>query len=381
VQVLILKGAVITLSLFIFANNVSAANSGANKNNAKKKAHDTEKTLNHSDNIWDRVRLGMKMPWSTLATQTPVKPVPTLEKNNLNDSSTPKRVTSNTQEETAPENNKPPEQLVAAKYINPPYTAVAPVNNYTELGYRIRFGTDRKPQDSESTESAPDSQLAKVKEEQVVSHNKAKEEKNPKKSVIDERIGKYIAMFSQNPVYLYQVTERARPYLYSIVEELSKKQLPLELALLPIVESAYQPTIQSPKGAAGLWQFMPATGNDYGLKQSEQFDDRLDTLASTRAAVRFLSDLKNHFKGDWLLALAAYNCGQGAVDNAISRNLKEGMSTDFWSLRLPKETQEYVPRLLALSNIFANPENYGIKFAPIKNEPYLIKAKTGNNQA
>jgi soluble lytic murein transglycosylase-like protein len=139
------------------------------------------------------------------------------------------------------------------------------------------------------------------------------------------------------------------------------------------VESAYQPTALSNKDAAGIWQFIPSTGREYGLQQSADYDARLDITASTRAAIRFLSGLKDHFKGDWLLALAAYNCGQGAVDEAISRNQSEGLATDFWSLPLPAETQDYVPRLLALSSIFANPGSYGLKLRPVKNEPYFIK--------
>ena len=155
-----------------------------------------------------------------------------------------------------------------------------------------------------------------------------------------ERVNKQITWYAQRPDYLRQVAERARPYIYHIVEKLSKNKLPLELALLPIVESAYQPTALSPKSAAGLWQFIPGTGNDFELKQSDSYDERLDVTASTQAAIRFLSRLKQHFNGDWLLALAAYNCGQGAVDAAISRNAAEGLPTDFWSLPLPEETRE-----------------------------------------
>jgi len=147
----------------------------------------------------------------------------------------------------------------------------------------------------------------------------------------------------------------------------------LDLALLPIVESAYQPTAVSPKNAAGIWQFIPSTGEEYGLEQNDDYDARLDITASTQAAIRFLSGLNGHFKGDWLLSLAAYNCGQGTVDAAISRNQAEGLDTDFWSLDLPAETMEYVPRLLALSSIFADPDSYGLKLRPIKNEPYFIK--------
>ena len=190
-----------------------------------------------------------------------------------------------------------------------------------------------------------------------------------------DRVNKHIVWYTQHHDYLRQVAERAHPYLYHIVESLSKNKLPHELALLPIVESAYQPTAQSPKSAAGLWQFIPSTGHDFDLHQSEHYDARLDIAASTHAAVRYLSYLSQHFNGDWLLALAAYNCGLGAVDNAISRNTAEGLDTDFWSLRLPEETQEYVPRFLALSSIFANPSAHGLKLAPVRNEPYFVKVK------
>jgi soluble lytic murein transglycosylase-like protein len=190
-----------------------------------------------------------------------------------------------------------------------------------------------------------------------------------------ERINKHIVWYTQHRDYLQLVAERARPYLYHIVESLSKHKLPHDLALLPIVESAFQPTALSPKSAAGLWQFIPSTGHDFDLHQTKQYDARLDIVASTQAASRYLSFLKQHYHGDWLLALAAYNCGLGAVDDAISRNMAEGLGTDYWSLRLPEETQEYVPRFLALSSIFANPAAHGLKLAPVRNEPYFVKVE------
>ncbi|MDD1614291.1 MAG: transglycosylase SLT domain-containing protein, partial [Methylococcaceae bacterium] len=196
-----------------------------------------------------------------------------------------------------------------------------------------------------------------------------------KETIKYERVNKHIVWFSQHRDYLHQVTERARPYLYHIVESLSNHKLPYELALLPIVESAYQPTALSPKSAAGLWQFIPSTGHDFDLHQSEQYDARLDIASSTQAAMRYMSFLNQHFKGDWLLALAAYNCGLGTVDNAINRNIADGLDTDYWSLRLPEETQEYVPRFLALSSIFANPGAHGLKLAQVRNEPYFVKVK------
>ena len=190
-----------------------------------------------------------------------------------------------------------------------------------------------------------------------------------------ERVNKHIVWYTQHRAYLHQVAERARPYLYHIVDSLSKHKLPHELALLPIVESAYQPTALSPKSAAGLWQFIPSTAHDFDLHQSDHYDARLDIAASTQAAIRYLSFLKQHFNGDWLLALAAYNCGLGVVDDAINRNIAKGLNTDYWSLRLPEETQEYVPRFLALSSIFANPAAHGLKLAPVRNEPYFVKVK------
>ena len=198
---------------------------------------------------------------------------------------------------------------------------------------------------------------------------------NTSQAIKYERVNKHVIWYSQHRDYLRQVAERARPYLYHIVDTLSKHKLPHELALLPIVESAYQPTAQSPKSAAGLWQFIPSTGLDFNLQQNDQYDARLDITASTQAATRYLSFLNQHFKGDWLLALAAYNCGLGTVDAAINRNVAEGLGTDYWSLRLPEETQEYVPRFLALSSIFANPDAHGLKLAPVRNEPYFVKVK------
>ena len=194
-------------------------------------------------------------------------------------------------------------------------------------------------------------------------------------TIKSDRINKHIAWYTQHSDYLHQVTERARPYLYHIVESLNQHKLPYELALLPIIESAYQPTALSPKSAAGLWQFIPSTGQDFDLYQTESYDSRLDITTSTQAAMRYLAFLNQHFNGDWLLSLAAYNCGLGTVDNAIIRNKEEGIETDYWSLRLPEETQEYVPRFLALSNIFANPDAHGLKLSSVRNEPYFVKIK------
>lgn len=188
-----------------------------------------------------------------------------------------------------------------------------------------------------------------------------------------ERVQEYVKRYQQYAGFLTQVTERARPYLYHIVERLHQSKMPMELALLPIVESAYQPKAQSPKSAAGLWQFIPTTGQDFNLDQNELYDARLDVVASTDAAIRYLSFLKQHYNGDWLLALAAYNCGLNTVDEAINRNISSGKPGNYWSLELPEETQAYVPRLLALAKIFSTPEQFSVKLAKIPNQPYFAK--------
>jgi soluble lytic murein transglycosylase-like protein len=196
--------------------------------------------------------------------------------------------------------------------------------------------------------------------------------KNAKLLANIDRVNKFIDWYAQRREYLQGVTQRAGPYLYHIAEALKQHQLPLDLALLPIVESAYQPTAKSPASAAGLWQFMPATGEDYHLQQTADYDERLDITESTEAALRYLGYLKQHYKGDWLLALAAYNCGIGRVDAAINRNIADGLDTDFWSLSLPNETQDYVPRFLALAAMFENPSNYHLQVAAVRDEPHFI---------
>jgi membrane-bound lytic murein transglycosylase D len=176
---------------------------------------------------------------------------------------------------------------------------------------------------------------------------------------------------SLKQAYFNVIVDRARPYLHHIVEEVERRDMPLEIALLPIVESAYQATADSPKGAAGIWQFIPGTGKRFGLKQNAWYDGRRDVMASTEAALDYLDTLYERFDGDWLLAIAAYNCGEGAVENAIERNRRLGLSTDFWSLDLPAETQEYIPKLLAISSIIADPSEYQLTLDPIPNRPYL----------
>lgn len=230
---------------------------------------------------------------------------------------------------------------------------------------------------SASQIDAPQSTSALDTEMQLLAAKQREQEslRSAKLNANKERVDYYINWYAQRPNYLYEVGLRAKPYLYHIVDSLNKHHLPLDLALLPIVESAYQPTALSPASAAGLWQFIPSTGADYNLKQDTHYDDRLDITASTQAAVSYLAFLNQRFKGDWLLALAAYNCGIGRVEDAISSNRTQGLDTDYWSLSLPEETQAYVPRLLALAKIFSNPTAHNIKLVPVKDEPYFITVK------
>ncbi|AYC32848.1 LysM peptidoglycan-binding domain-containing protein [Pseudomonas cavernae] len=185
------------------------------------------------------------------------------------------------------------------------------------------------------------------------------------------RIERQRLWFASKPSYLESVSGRGSLYIHYVVERLEERNMPLELALLPVIESSYNPLAYSRSNAAGLWQFIPATGRHYNLQQTSWYDGRRDITASTNAAMNYLSRLHEMFNGDWLLALAAYNAGEGTVSRAIERNQKLGLPTDYWNLPLPQETQEYVPKLLALSQLVVAPEAYGINLEPIANEPYF----------
>ncbi len=187
-----------------------------------------------------------------------------------------------------------------------------------------------------------------------------------------------LGWYSRNQDYLDRVAERAKPYIYYIVTELQKRDMPLDLALLPIVESAYHPFAYSPSRASGIWQFIPATGKRYGLKQNWWYDGRRDIVAATGAALDYLQKLHKEFNGDWLLALAAYNSGERKVAREIKRNKRAGKKTDFWSLRLPRETRGYVPSLLAVAELVANSDKYGIQWQAIANEPYFAQVNIGS---
>ena len=185
------------------------------------------------------------------------------------------------------------------------------------------------------------------------------------------RIDSELRWYASNQEYLDRVADRAEPYLHHIVNELERRHMPAELALLPIVESAFQPFAYSPGRAAGIWQFIPSTGRIFDLDQNWWYDGRRDILASTEAALDYLQKLQGYFNGDWLLALAAYNSGAGTVLKAIKRNRKRGKPTNFWSLKLPAETKTYVPRLLALRDLVADPKSAGIVLQPIPDQRYF----------
>ncbi len=193
----------------------------------------------------------------------------------------------------------------------------------------------------------------------------------------DPRIDAQLAYYVRHPNYLNRVATRAEPYLYHIVEELERRNMPLELALLPIVESAFDPYAYSHGRAAGLWQFIPGTGRMYGLNQDWWHDERRDVKASTRAALDFLTDLARDFEGDWLLALAGYNAGPGNVRRALRRNEGSGQPLDFFSLPLPGETRAYVPKLLALKRLVNDPEAFDLELLSIANEPHFEVVPVG----
>src|SRR5512139_69505 len=167
------------------------------------------------------------------------------------------------------------------------------------------------------------------------------------------------------------MAQRSRKYIFHIVEEIERRGMPTELALLAFVESAFQPEAISTAKAAGLWQFIPSTGKDYDLAQNMWHDERRDVIESTRAALDYLQKLYEMF-GDWHLALAAYNWGEGAVSRAIEKNRRAGKPVGYTSLKMPLETQHYVPKLQAVKNIVAEPEKFGIELPPVPNSPYFV---------
>jgi membrane-bound lytic murein transglycosylase D len=194
--------------------------------------------------------------------------------------------------------------------------------------------------------------------------------------VQEPAIDQQLAWLEHNPDYLERVFQRGQRYMYHIITEVEARGMPTEFALLPVVESAYEPFAYSQSRAAGLWQFIPATGVRFGLRQNWWYDGRRDVIESTRAALDYLQELHDEFNGDWLLAIAAYNVGEQWVERQVAANTAAGRPTDFWHLNLPAETRAYVPKLLALKRLMAEPERYGLAFAPIPNQPYFAVIDT-----
>lgn len=198
--------------------------------------------------------------------------------------------------------------------------------------------------------------------------------KNLESPLVDDRTQWYASRLS----YVHRMVSRSGRYLFHIVEELERRHMPTELALLPFIESAFNPQAYSSAKAAGMWQFIPGTGRDFNLKQNIFHDERRDVLASTRAALDYLQKLHNQF-GDWHLALAAYNWGEGAVARAIGRNQRAGLPTDYLSLKMPNETRYYVPKLQAIKNLIAAPENFSLTLPNISNDPYFVTITTSRD--
>lgn len=193
----------------------------------------------------------------------------------------------------------------------------------------------------------------------------------------NDKVDYYRRWFLDHPEHLDIVAQRAEPFLYLITEKIEQRNLPLELALLPVVESSFDAFAYSKGSAAGLWQFIPSTGRLYGLKQNYWYDGRRDVTAATDAAIKYLANLGKRFKGNWPHAIAAYNSGEGRVYRAIKANRAKGLPTDFFSLSLPAETTDYVPKLLALADVLVNRDQYGLTLPVIDNTPQLELVRPG----
>jgi len=196
---------------------------------------------------------------------------------------------------------------------------------------------------------------------------------------LDSRlVAKHERWYAGRPDYFARMTERARRYLFYITEEVERRGMPTEIALLPMIESAFNPGAYSNSRASGIWQFIPSTGKKFGMQQNWWYDGRRDVISATNGALDYLQKLHDMF-GDWELALAAYNCGEGAVKRAQSRNRKRGLPVNYTSLRLHNETRNYVPKLMAIKNIISDPEKFGLVLQDIPNEPYFAAVATNTH--
>ena len=246
-----------------------------------------------------------------------------------------------------------PKEPLAVNYQTP--APLAQNNNYVYHPYR----TPRKHKFNKTASTHKDTVW-----ERLLSLYSLPDIQNP-------RIDRELYWYLDHPASLAILQQRAEPYLNHILDEIEAKNIPGELALLPVVESAFVPDAYSKADASGLWQFIPSTGREYGLQQNDWYDGRRDIYASTKAATTYLKELSQEFEGDWLLALASYNCGKGRVRKSIERNEYRDLPTDYWSLDLPQETEDYVPRLLAIAKLFAHADEYNVHLQHIPNRPYF----------
>lgn len=182
------------------------------------------------------------------------------------------------------------------------------------------------------------------------------------------------AWYAARPDYVNRMIERSRRYLFHIVNEVERRGMPMEIVLLPMIESAFNPKAYSTSDASGIWQFIPSTGRNYGLKQNHWYDGRRDITAATNAALDYLAKLYRDF-GDWQLALAAYNCGEGCVGRAVRKNVQQGLASDYASLSLPTETRHYVPKLLAVKKLILDPARFGVALNVLPNQPYFTQVE------
>ena len=189
------------------------------------------------------------------------------------------------------------------------------------------------------------------------------------------RVQQFIRSYAQNPQSLSILSDRASLFLHMIIEEVTRRGMPAEVALLPFVESGFDADVFSSAGAAGLWQFIPSTGRNYGLKQTGNYDARMDPFAATGAALNYLQKLNRQFNGDWLLAFAAYNCGETCVSRAVIQAQQAGLQPTFWNLSLPQETMNYVPRLLAFKELIGRSNSYGIRLRATPNAARLAQMR------
>lgn len=189
------------------------------------------------------------------------------------------------------------------------------------------------------------------------------------------RVVNEINYFNRYPLHMTKVSQQALPYYYFVLQEVLKRDLPSEVALVPIIESLYDPTAYSQGKASGIWQFIPSTATYLGIEINDWYDGRRDVITSTNTALDYLSQLNKRFDGDWMLTFAAYNSGGGTVSKAIRKNREKGLPTDYWSIKLPKETTKYVPRILAIAALINTPSQFNIKLPSIANEPYFKEVK------